>query len=247
MFVWSTSLPPIPHNEAPHPPNILPGSRVGVLPPPPPTHFRSHLKALVWSLTKDNARCSMLTKAPSSLVTRRKEEETRSLIMSKRSSGSGPRWSGEWSGLMSRRKYSTIIIMPWEAGPGIILKGREKKAVSCFERRVAVRERQKEARSRGEVGGAQYRQEIPAEKVGPRPNYTALCQRLCTNAHEHACTLTNTHRHWFVLQLTLNEPPIGGYGDRRAALDSKQKRSSLRKKNPKKRLLIHYGKCCARG
>lgn len=145
----------------------------------------------------------MLTKAPSSLVTRRKEEETRSLIMSKRSSGSGPRWSGEWSGLMSRRKYSTIIIMPWEAGPGIILGGG---CVVLWEKSSSERETERsEEQRRG--GGAQYRQEIPAGKVGPRPNYTALCQRLCTNAHEHACTLINTHRHWFVLQLSLSTSP----------------------------------------
>ena len=140
------------------------------------------------------------------------KERALSLIMSKWSPGPGPRWSGEWSGLMSSRKYSTIIIMPWEAGarPGIISgrgKKKEKSLLSCFDRkgreRKAQRERERE-RERSEEqrrrrtrrgGGAQFRQEIPAEKVGPRPNYTALCQRLYTNAHEHAYTHTHTRTH----------------------------------------------------
>ena len=54
------------------------------------------------------------------------------------------------------------------------------------------KERSEEQRSR-RGGGAQFRQEIPAEKVGLRPNYTALCQRVYTNAHVHAYTLTITH------------------------------------------------------
>lgn len=148
----------------------------------------------------------MLTKAPSSLVTRRKEEEKRSLIMSKWNPGSRPCWSGEWSGLMSLRKYSTIIIMPWEARPGIILEEKKSLCRALIEKGQWERETEKErSEEQRRGGGAQFRQEIPAEKVGLCPNYTALCQRLYTNAHEHAYTLTNTHRHWFVLQLTLSE------------------------------------------
>lgn len=61
----------------------------------------------------------------------------------------------------------------------------------CFEREGAAR--QKEEQPRGGGGGAQFRQEIPAEKVGLPPNYTAPCQQLYTNAHVHAYTLRNTH------------------------------------------------------
>lgn len=43
--------------------------------------------------------------------------------------------------------------------------------------------------------GARFRQEIPLEKVGPSPNYTAPCQRLYTNAHVLAYTLTFTITH----------------------------------------------------
>lgn len=74
-------------------------------------------------------------------------------------------------------------------------EGEGEKAAPCSGRGVAVRGETERSEEQRRGGGAQSRQEIPAEKVGPRPNYTALCQRLCTNAHEHACTLTNTHRH----------------------------------------------------
>lgn len=60
----------------------------------------------------------------------------------------------------------------------------------CFEREGGS-ETEREEQPRG--GGAQFRQEIPAEKVGLPPNYTAPCQQLYTNAHVHAYTLRNTH------------------------------------------------------
>lgn len=89
--------------------------------------------------------------------------------------------------------------------------GRRKKAFVVLWEKGAVRERAREKQRSRRGGGAQFRQEIPAEKVGPRPNYTALCQRLYTNAHVHAYTLTHsqlhTHRYWFVLQFTLSKQP----------------------------------------
>lgn len=60
----------------------------------------------------------------------------------------------------------------------------------CFEREGGS-ETEREEQPRG--GGAQFRQEIPAEKVGLPPNYTAPCQQLYTNAHVPAYTLRNTH------------------------------------------------------
>lgn len=72
------SLPPSPHNEAPDVQNILPSSRVRA--PHLLLLFSLHLKAPVWSLTKDNARCPMLTKAPSvSWLRERKRKSTLSL------------------------------------------------------------------------------------------------------------------------------------------------------------------------
>lgn len=55
--------------------------------------------------------------------------------------------------LMSLRKYSTIIIMPREARPGIILEEEKKrKPLSCFESEGAVRQRKRDVKSSREVG-----------------------------------------------------------------------------------------------
>ena len=66
--------------------------------------FSLHLKAPVWSPTKDNARCSMLTKAPPSLMTQRKREtkEKSSLSLShyvqmKPRTRTTLKWRVEWA------------------------------------------------------------------------------------------------------------------------------------------------------
>lgn len=65
-------------------------------------------------------------------------------------------------------------------------EGEGKKAVSCFERRVAVRERQKEARSRGEVGVLSTDRKFQQKKLARV--LTTLC---CANGY--AQTLMSMH------------------------------------------------------
>lgn len=141
QFVWSTntSLPPRPHNEAPDVPNILPSSRVGA--PHLFLLFSLRIKALFWSLTKDNARCPMLTKAASHLLTRRKEEEKRShYVQTKPRIRAVLEWRVEWAHVLEEVLNNNNNALRGQARNN---SGGEKKAFVSFERKGPVRDRER--------------------------------------------------------------------------------------------------------
>lgn len=78
----------------------------------------------------------MLTKPSSGLVTRKRRRESAPSSRPNEAPDQGSAQVESGVELMSTRKYSRIIIMPREAGPGIILEERKKKErnpLLCFE------------------------------------------------------------------------------------------------------------------
>lgn len=125
----------------------------------------------------------MLTKPTSGLVTRKRGR--------KRAPSSCPNEALEWSGA---HVFEEVLNDNNNALRGRARNnsgGKKEKAFVVFGERGGSETEEEQPRG----GGARFRQEIPAEKVGLPPNYTAPCQQLYTNAHVHAYTLRNTHTH----------------------------------------------------
>lgn len=95
------------------------------------------------------------------------------------------KYTVEWAHVIEEVLSLNNNALRGRAGPGIHLG--EKSL--CHALREGIAERSEEQSGRGRGWG---RQEIPAEKVGRCPNYTAACQRLYTNAHVHAFSLSQT-------------------------------------------------------
>lgn len=87
----------------------------------------------------------MLTKPSSGLVTRKRRRKSAPSSCPNEAPDQGSSEVESGVELMSSRKYSTIIIMPWEAGPGIILEEKKRKPLLCFEREGAARQRKRRA------------------------------------------------------------------------------------------------------
>lgn len=91
----------------------------------------------------------MLTKPSSGLVTRERRRKSAPSSCPNEAPDQGRSEVESGVELMSSRKYSTIIIiMPWEAGPGIILEEKKRKPLLCFEGEGAARQRKRRAAER---------------------------------------------------------------------------------------------------
>lgn len=171
-----------------------------------------HPKAAVWSLSEDKARCSVLTKPSSGLVTRKRRRKSAPSSCPNEAPDQGSSEVESGVELMSSRKYSTIIIMPWEAGPGIILEEKKEKAFVVFwERGGSETEKEKSSR---EVGALNSDRKFQQKKLACllttqlRANsYTQML--MCMHTH------SQTHRHWFVLQLTPSKLDVQSLEKRR--------------------------------
>lgn len=140
-------------------------------------------------------------------MTRRKQEEKRSLIMSKWSASSGQCWSGEQSGA---HVFEEVLNDNNNAPRGQARNNsggekKEKAFVVLWEWGGGETEKERcEEQPRG--GGAQFRQEIPAEKklasiltTQHRANcytQTLMCMHTRSQTDTQTLICSTAHSHW---------------------------------------------------